>query len=54
MKNRKNIFIYVAIIAFLTTLIAIFYGQNDMLTMILFGTVIVVTSIFTYGNRSSK
>lgn len=54
MSKRKNILIYLGIVLVLLTLIIIFYEVNDMLTMILFATIIVVTSIYTYGNRRNR
>lgn len=51
MKNKKNLIVYLSIVAALVTLLLIFYNTNDMLTMVLFAMIIVITSIFTYGNR---
>jgi Na+/melibiose symporter-like transporter len=53
-KKTKNIVIYIAIVAVLITLLLIFWDYNDLLTIILFAIITVVTSIFTYGNRRHR
>lgn len=54
MVGKKGLFIYLGIISVLITLILLFGSKSDSLTMVLFAVIIVITSIYTYGNRRKK
>jgi len=54
MNSKKYLIIYLVILITLIALAVIFESINDMVTMILFAVIIVVTSIYTYGNRRKK
>ena len=51
---KRNIIIYIIMTITIIALLLIFPDMSDSLQMILFASIIIMTSIFTYGNRRKK
>lgn len=54
MRGKKGLFVYLGIMSVLIALLLIFYNQSDVLVMSLMAVMIVITSIYTYGNRRQQ
>jgi hypothetical protein len=52
--NIRNVIIYLVIVITLILVLVLSQDINDMLEMIIYATILVVTSIFTYSNRRKK
>lgn len=53
MKYR-NLLMYIGIVLIILALIIFIPDLNDMVEMMLFASIIVITSIYTYGTRRKK